>query len=978
MKFYQSIKQIKEILNIHGDLPVSSNINLEGMKENELPSSFHAKQSEERLPSEKYEIQNYIFDWNAIPEVFSNKENERRKLREINRNIEKETQTYKTILKLLTRGANPNYPTAPYPVLIMAIFSKSTNLVQQLLLYGADPNVTLSKQEYSLAPLHILAVIEPSFDNSIIAKSLIHANADVNLRTDSTYRPDVKARVSESRSTEFLDDSQGFTALHLLALRSDYKTDKNQFLTQLVCALLCNGSNKSYQFYQGHSALSLAIVEENIDAMKLLLQTGQINVNEQLGYDVGSCMLMMVSCRLQEKLSASFIEKSIPLLMNFGGCPLTRCKIISRDYNQLEYAREELHSLIHKSSENVSDIKMDSKLKEHEEKKSVRAIYKYFVEIITFLENAARNLMKRRICGKIVRKMVNSYSYSEIDLIRTKSHLDDKLMKFASAWMNATELAFTMSIMKYGHEDIKKVLIAYLGSKLRRISTSNNIIAANAQKIISGISDNNRPVITNDECTQYSERHVIHPPETDPDVKKFMVCFECFMMHNKVLIWCPICRLVLFCSQTCNINNIRRSQNPHTCKELENLERIANSIGVHPREFLRNYMLKSDNEGSIKNVYKYNRSMQKKNNSPKKWKPHEFSIMPEWKKIMLNVCKIHKVNVKNKVKDMELRNYDEVKASEEDNLPIFTNKKHYLDIPNYYYMNLESNISQINKIANQASSLKSPVFDVKRGKKQFIKGLNDNWKHYADYYNDEERMREREKRYYVMSHRTQRTSIECKTREKLNIFDISIKKAQQTDDTYKHNEKLGDDEEKIAREMYKLKNIQDNKVSCINKNRKSPLGKLVNLKNENMLDKGKRKSAISQNNKYSKVEEKHAHSRLKKEMISDKNRYIRTTVITYELKKTNQQKKQFFSRNKKERQLLQNEKRLNSIKKYKINPNNAFNMSAVWLLDCDKFAKELNSKTFTLSYIAFSNGDIYYSNKQIDQDTKAIDNYSLL
>lgn len=55
-------------------------------------------------------------------------------------------------------------------------------------------------------------------------------------------------------------------------------------------------------------------------------------------------------------------------------------------------------------------------------------------------------------------------------------------------------------------------------------------------------------------------------PEYDLGQEKYNVCFECHARKDVVLISCPVCCLVQFCSQKCNLKSIEK-ETVHKCKD---------------------------------------------------------------------------------------------------------------------------------------------------------------------------------------------------------------------------------------------------------------------------------------------------------------------------------------------------------------------------------------------------------------------------
>ncbi|XP_048515438.1 uncharacterized protein LOC125502018 [Athalia rosae] len=525
---------------------------------------------------------------------------------------EKKARVNATIIKLLRRGADPNFAQVPYPVLIMSIFAKTPWLVSELLERGADPNITLSKQDHYFTPLLILTVLQPCHENSLIAKTLLEAKANPSIRADPDYRSDFRERLSRNRSSNYLDDSQGATALHLLALRPDFDTDANDYLGKLIEVIYRDGCIKSSDLYQGHSPLSLAILEGNLNATKAILKTRCVDVNEELGADLGNAMFMLESRMLQELLPPDALQEFRELLLEYGGCPFTSVKVQAEEYNLIEYGRTELMKVSNLSKSTIAAQGKNRKklVKETKMAKSSKPPDKTnFSKGMDCITRIAKDKLIRRIKANFIMDLMNS-PITLLSLDKRSTILKNPLFKLALSWMTAEDLAVVMKAMNYHRSEVRGLVGLFIMACIlidrKTLSKADTLIQDETERIMKKVM----PLVTEKQQTQQLtnfkvnrranrretktfEPIVAHTPESDPDGNKFRVCFDCLSIHGKVLLACPKCHHVYFCSQECNEKNATGNDNQHQCpvfyqEELHRLEQTATTLGIDPTIYMEN------------------------------------------------------------------------------------------------------------------------------------------------------------------------------------------------------------------------------------------------------------------------------------------------------------------------------------------------------------------------------------------------------
>lgn len=116
-------------------------------------------------------------------------------------------------------------------------------------------------------------------------------------------------------------------------------------------------------------------------------------------------------------------------------------------------------------------------------------------------------------------------------------------------------------------------------------------------------------------------------PEIDADSSKYRICYNCFKKNGKVLVVCPNCELVYFCSNDCNKNNLKK-KTKHGCNNLFYLEELKMIEEGHFRPLILDETLKRKKLKFSSNLSK--RSISIKSDDLKQSK--DSSLIPKKKK----------------------------------------------------------------------------------------------------------------------------------------------------------------------------------------------------------------------------------------------------------------------------------------------------------------------------------------------------------
>lgn len=248
-----------------------------------------------------------------------------------------------TIKVLLSCKCDPNVSFVPMPPLILAVFTKTPILLQELLGFNANPNISTIDEE--LTALHVLSCLEPCIVNVKMFEILLGYHANPNTRTSVHHWFEHNEAIQPN-----IPPKAGKSPLHILTMRYDFTNDSSGFLIDMINLLMVNGADINL-FYLGHTPLTLAMLRGNIDLARQLLSLGA-NPNIILDHNMGVPLTVLILNRFKNIHDYSTIIDFISLLIEFHANPLNNIPFTENDTllngNAIEFMQSEFDSLTEK------------------------------------------------------------------------------------------------------------------------------------------------------------------------------------------------------------------------------------------------------------------------------------------------------------------------------------------------------------------------------------------------------------------------------------------------------------------------------------------------------------------------------------------------------------------------------------------------------------------------------------------------------
>ncbi|KAF2901122.1 hypothetical protein ILUMI_05065 [Ignelater luminosus] len=458
-----------------------------------------------------------------------------------------------TISILLKYGANPNICEVPMPSLILAVFTKNQNIIEDLLLHNADPNITTMDEK--LTALHVLVSLPPCQENVETLKLLLEYSADPNLRSDICHWNSEKLELLAN--WELKENDTGKTPLHLLAMRYDFSLDTNNYLNEMVSILLQNGG-KGKLHYLGHTPLSLAMMRGNTKLVRTCLETKQINPNQKLGEDMGVPLTLYILKRYKDMLpDIKICQEIIQLLVEFKANPFD---IVNKRGNLVDFILKEHEVLPSTKTEKGKKGKKDKGKKgEKGGKKGKKGGKPVQDELKPLLFSIAKTTLERHMQGYAVKYLY--FFVAEEDFY---DDISENMAKFVTPeeTLQIAQLLFYRGEIPLNDEtnyDVMYDLIEF-------------IINVNAKPEQDGGHPSS--MVDIDEMLKNFEFKVVHDergklnlrePETEKHADKYNACFNCYRKKNCQLFICPNCNMVYYCSDQCNRLYYKQKQTIHKC-----------------------------------------------------------------------------------------------------------------------------------------------------------------------------------------------------------------------------------------------------------------------------------------------------------------------------------------------------------------------------------------------------------------------------
>lgn len=447
---------------------------------------------------------------------------------------EKLLETYKTITTLLTYGASPNIGEVPLPPFVLSLFTKNEHVVEDFLTYGANCNTTTTAQDGSLTPLHVIAAMKPGEKLADIARILLKNGACLNRRNDVNHWPEEKLDIDPEKRFE----SEGKTPLHILAMRYDFIEDVPDYMGLLYDVLVEYGCNPDLN-YLGHTCLSLAVLRGNLTLIDHILRTYEINPNQTLGYDMGVPLTILILKKYKNRLPLYICEEVFDLLAKYGANPFNT--IGDSAFNCIDFC---VHENAEGEGKKAKKMKKDAHFK-----------------VIQCLCKIARNTLEAHIMAKALKyiyecKMVSDIVHPIFDTMGTFLTLE-QAMRILQIFINYGFTHIVPQAMVSLLEYIQKKTAPKKKKKPSKKNKKSIVEEINLEETV-------YDMILNKEPKTLRKNNTIEP-EIDPAEEKYEVCFNCLEKFNKILVLCPHCEMVYFCSDRCNKQS-NKKKTIHKCK----------------------------------------------------------------------------------------------------------------------------------------------------------------------------------------------------------------------------------------------------------------------------------------------------------------------------------------------------------------------------------------------------------------------------
>lgn len=470
----------------------------------------------------------------------------------------------RTLLCLLHYGSDPDVGCVPFPALVMAVFTQSADIVEQLLENNADPNVTTLGE--SMTPLHAVASLQPSRELIDVGEVLLRYNANPNCRASPTHWLLLNASILGHGFENELPDV-GKTPLHLLCMRYDFISDRVDYFESLAKLLLQNGANGNDMFL-GHSPLSLAVVRGNIRLVQTLLDLGCVDPNQKLGRGMGVPLTVLILKRYADVLYFDVCKVILDTLLEGRANPFEpifdygnaidfmQRKHEARLKAERDQAQKEIKAGVEKKKKMAKNKGTHNNKEEEEDetkgKKRTKATDQVLMQ--NYLLQRSREVLFKRIqcqATKLLYEFMDEYIpvndiielvhyltpedvRSSIELLLREGEMFYGDLRFDTLYRL---IHFVISVTKPTTLKKKKdFLPSELNTKVDYIQTARKTL-----EVLRELDISERPKF----------RGAVHP-STDSDQDKYIVCFYCCRKKGRELYKCPKCEIIYFCSELCN------------------------------------------------------------------------------------------------------------------------------------------------------------------------------------------------------------------------------------------------------------------------------------------------------------------------------------------------------------------------------------------------------------------------------------------
>ncbi|KAJ3652345.1 hypothetical protein Zmor_018320 [Zophobas morio] len=477
-----------------------------------------------------------------------------------------------TILTLLNYGSDPNIGEVPLKSIFLAVFADDSELMYGLLKNNADPNAIMPDED--LTALHIVVSLNPTHERLRMCEILINFNADPNIKTSANHWPDVGQQILGKVVNGV--PSEGKNALHILCIREDFVNDPENLLALMASFLAFKGC-KTNDLYLGHTPLSLAVLRANVNLIEFLLDTRLVDPHHVLGNDMGNALTVLILNRYVSWLPIEVKNVVATALVDNGLNPLNR---VGTFENSIAFIEHEQH--LAKLEQSLSKVaakpkkkgqKKEKKKKSKEKSKplknvstpsnipstaSLKKIYKKSSSGTSQKGKRSASQLKStedhiiEMSRKILFQHLQAKAVENLYILVLERLIADPMIVVLTNFFTPQEaLNIIPLLFKYGRLSLDKLMFSAIYNFLTFIKIQHNMDPELQEHEIEEI-DKILKLKSMKTIKEVPRNANFILPEVDTDVKKYTICYRCLQSEGKILVKCPSCELVYFCSEECN------------------------------------------------------------------------------------------------------------------------------------------------------------------------------------------------------------------------------------------------------------------------------------------------------------------------------------------------------------------------------------------------------------------------------------------